>query len=236
MNFDTDVRAKELQKDNWDEIYVIGDVHGCFDELKSLVSEINVSENDLLLYVGDLIRKGPQSEKVVKYVMQNSNMQSVRGNNEEKLISNYRIDMSCYNQPYGGSFDFDKDVNEYVLNMPHVISVGSDIVLHAGIDTGKNIEDNTQYEVLHSRSPRGYHGKIWYESYEGNRRILFGHTVHDDVEIADNYAALDTGCVYGGKLSAIRISDEKVYSVDSQGYQERDDDKIVYTDTERSVF
>lgn len=236
VDFNTSVRTEEFREDKWNETYIIGDVHGCFDELRSLISVINLSQDDLLLFVGDLIRKGPESERVARYVMQNSNMKSVRGNNEEKLISDYRIDLSCYDRPYGGSFNFDQEVSEYICKMPHVISIGSDIVLHAGIDTQKDIEDNTRYEVLHSRSPIGYGGEMWYESYEGSRRIFFGHTVHDDILERQNSVGLDTGCVYGGELSAIRISDGKVYSVSSKGYRERDNDKIVNTHTERSVF
>lgn len=237
VDFNTDVKAEEIQEDRWDEVYVIGDVHGCFNELKSLISDvINVSKDDLLLFVGDLIRKGPESEKVVKYVMQNSNIKSVRGNNEEKLISDYNIDMSCYNRPYNGSFNFDQEVIEYISGLPYVISVGSNIVLHGGIKTHKNIEDNTRYDILHSRSPDGYDGDMWYESYDGSRTIFFGHTVHDDILKTQNSVALDTGCVYGGELSCVRILDGKVYSVNSKGYRERDSDKIINAHTGQSVF
>lgn len=61
----------------------IGDVHGCVDELQKLVGELNLQENDQIVFVGDLLHKGPSSEKVLEFVL--------------KLKSTYTVDLICGN-------------------------------------------------------------------------------------------------------------------------------------------
>jgi hypothetical protein len=88
MEFNDDIKAQHEQIDSseWDYVYVVGDVHGCREELDRLLSELNPNSGDLLIFVGDLITKGPDSGGVVDLVRSSPNMLSVRGNNEEKLL------------------------------------------------------------------------------------------------------------------------------------------------------
>ena len=68
---------------------IIGDIHGCIDELKSLVSKIAITSNDELFFIGDLIDKGPDSVAVVKYVYALSKKNKtilILGNHEEKFL------------------------------------------------------------------------------------------------------------------------------------------------------
>ena len=68
---------------------IIGDVHGCLDELKELINKLELSSTDNLFFIGDLIDKGPDSVGVVKYVYELSKLYStvlILGNHEEKFL------------------------------------------------------------------------------------------------------------------------------------------------------
>ena len=80
------------------------------------------------------------------------------------------------------------------------------------------------------RSPHGngYDGPFWYDNYDGQYRVFFGHTVHDSPIEREHAVGLDTGCVYGGMLTAYDHRHEEYITVDqTTTHQERDDSKVV---------
>src|SRR5271170_3681817 len=66
---------------------VIGDVHGCYDELQDLLHELKVRPDDRLISVGDLICKGPDSARVVAWAMAQTNLDCVMGNHELRFLN-----------------------------------------------------------------------------------------------------------------------------------------------------
>jgi len=81
-----DDHHRRIDADKWNNIYVIGDVHGCFSPLETLLNELSAGQQDLVVFVGDLVRKGPESREVLEFVMDRPNVCTVRGNNEQKLL------------------------------------------------------------------------------------------------------------------------------------------------------
>ena len=76
--------------------YAFGDIHGCYDEFNSMLSEINYDyDEDTLVFVGDYIDRGRQSYEMIQWLLkhQNNNIITIRGNHEEEFISN--IDILC---------------------------------------------------------------------------------------------------------------------------------------------
>lgn len=59
---------RRIDLENWADVYVVGDVHGCLEELEQLLSELELGEDDLAIFVGDLVRKGPESRAVLDRV------------------------------------------------------------------------------------------------------------------------------------------------------------------------
>ena len=86
--FGSDVEAphRRVDPDDREGIYVGGDVHGCPDALDRLIDGLGVTDDDLVVFVGDLVRKGPDSRGAVERVRDAPNTLTVRGNNEEKLL------------------------------------------------------------------------------------------------------------------------------------------------------
>ncbi|MDY6775723.1 MAG: metallophosphoesterase family protein [Halobacteria archaeon] len=203
----------------WNNVYVVGDVHGCFDEMKKLLRKLDVSDDELVVFVGDLIRKGPDSPKVIETVKSNDNFVSVRGNNEEKVIR-------------GKASVDDETDTEYISTMPAVVSWGSSVAVHGGIDPSLPPEQHrlSTLQSMRSVDGGGYDGELWFENYDGDYRVFFGHTVLRSPVETDSAVGLDTGCVYGGELTAYDTGESRFVSVPAESeYRSRRDDKVVST-------
>nr|DAA34754.1 TPA_inf: hypothetical conserved protein 1088 [Amblyomma variegatum] len=77
--------------ESFKQVFVVGDVHGCFEELMDLLAVAKVKEKDTLkLFVGDLVNKGPKSEDVLDYLIANRAWcHAVRGNHDEVVLREY---------------------------------------------------------------------------------------------------------------------------------------------------
>jgi serine/threonine protein phosphatase 1 len=212
-------RHLRLDVDAWEEVYVVGDVHGCRPELEALLDALDPGEEDLVLFVGDLIRKGPDSRGVVELVRDAPNLYSIRGNNEAKLIHD-RVDIP----------ELDP-VADYIGSLPVVISLGDSFLVHGGVDSRMPLAEQGIERLLNTRSippENGYDGPFWFEGYEGPGRVFFGHTPLDAPVVTEHAVGLDTGCVYGGSLTAYDYRADDVVSVSAfETYQSRPDRKVL---------
>ncbi|MFB6173554.1 MAG: metallophosphoesterase family protein [Halobacteriales archaeon] len=209
-----------IDGDRWADIYVVGDVHGCLSAFERLVDAIDPDEDTLLVVVGDLIRKGPDSHGVVAFVRERDNVVSVRGNNEAKVI---RGDTQV---PELTSAD-----RAYIESLPHAISWDDNLVVHGGVDPRRPLGDHDPEELLTMRSlvPGGsYDRPYWFEEYDASPRVFFGHTVLSEPFESPGAVGLDTGCVYGGQLTAYNTATGEFLAVDSdETHQERSASRIV---------
>ncbi|PCR92659.1 metallophosphoesterase family protein [Natrinema ejinorense] len=214
---------RHIDLDTRDDVYVIGDVHGCLDSLEALLDTLDVGANDLAVFVGDLVRKGPESKAVLDRVRRSSQLVSVRGNNEQKLL-----------EGEASLPDLDVVDYQYLESLPAAISWDGGLVVHGGIDPSRSLSAHSNEDVLTLRSPDGdgYDGPFWFESYEGPPRVFFGHTVLADPIEREWAVGLDTGCVYGGKLTAYDVRRGEAISVVGTSHVERSSEKIVTTDSE----
>ena len=216
-----EVAARHLRfdADAWEEVYVVGDVHGCRRELEALLAALDPTEEDLVLFVGDLIRKGPDSRGVVELVRDTPSAFSIRGNNEDKLLHG-RVEVP----------ELDP-VADYVESLPVVISFGDAVLVHGGVDPRRPLTEQDVERLLNTRSippENGYDGPFWFDEYEGPERVFFGHTVLDAPVVTEHVVGLDTGCVYGGALTAYDYRAEEVVSVPAfETYQSRPDRKVL---------
>ncbi|WP_323675564.1 metallophosphoesterase [Halorubellus sp. PRR65] len=212
---------RRIDLDDWDDVFVVGDVHGCFDALQRLLATLEVTADDLVVFVGDLVRKGPDSRAVVRTVSEAENMLSVRGNNEEKLLRGET------ELPELSAVDV-----EYVRSMPVVVSWDDGVVVHGGIDPRKPLGEHDVDDVQNTRSltDDSYGRPFWWDEYAGDRRAFFGHTVLSSPVVREHAVGLDTGCVYGGDLTAYDVRNEAVVAVPlrREGLS-RSDDAIVDT-------
>ena len=202
---DVEPHHLDIDLDEYDRAYVVGDVHGCPEPLDRLLSRLEVTDDDLVAFVGDLVRKGPDSASVLERVRNADNMFSVRGNNEEKLLRGEKSLASLSG-----------DDLAWIESLPVAITVGENLIVHGGVDPRKPLAEHTIDDLQNTRSlaPGGsYDPPYWYEEYAGPPRVFFGHTVLDEPVRSEWAVGLDTGCVYGGALTAYDLRAETVTAV-----------------------
>jgi len=222
LRFSDPVESQHLRLDvdDWDDVYVVGDVHGCRRELETLLAALDVTPDDLVVFVGDLVRKGPDSRGVLAMVRDAPNLVSVRGNNEEKLLRGDKTLPSLT--------DADLD---YVASLPVAVSFEDSLVVHGGVDPRESLADHSVDDLQNARSlrPGGSYGDrpYWFEAYDGPRRVFFGHTVLERPVVREHAVGLDTGCVYGGCLTAYDWHADEFHHVDGRLVQERPDRKFL---------
>lgn len=204
--------------DRYDDVYIVGDVHGSRAALDQLLLDLGLSDDDLAVFVGDLVRKGPDSPGVIDRIRDDPRLVSIRGNNEQKIIRGEK-DPAWLRES-------DRD---YLESLPVAISFDDVIVVHGGIDPQKPLEDHSTDDLLTMRSPHGdgYDGPFWYDEYDGPYRVFFGHTVHDQPVDRKHAVGLDTGCVYGGTLTAYDYRNDAFVTVETTTHQERSSSKVV---------
>lgn len=191
LQFSDDVAARHrhIDLDVYDDVYVVGDVHGCKRTLDRLLQRLDVGREDLVAFVGDLTRKGPDSAGVVDLVRTTPNFVSVRGNNEQKLVDGRKAD--------AGLSDAQR---AWLSDLPLAVSFGDALVVHGGVDPARPFSEQDAETLLTQRS--GDESTWWWDDYEGGPQVFFGHTVHEAPVVREHAVGLDTGAVYGGELTA----------------------------------
>ena len=194
----------------------IGDVHGCADELERIVEAFGfVRGKDTLYQTGDIINKGPDMLRALKFVKDNGIL-TVRGNHEEHLIRALELPESGWTEKQRARFSklpmetwhaIAAEVSTWPLwrDTPHALLV------HAGLEPGKvRLEDMDREVIL---SVRYWNDRPWFEQINWNKTVVFGHWAKMGFVNRPGFIGLDAGCVYGKKLMAWCPEEDKFYEV-----------------------
>ncbi len=224
-------------------IIVYGDIHGCYDEFTQLRKKIKTLKEDIEVCVGDTITRGKDSVKTLRYIQKN-NIKSVVGNHENKIIRYLKHEKSSVKNLIKLDQDENKIVSglsvgdvDFMNSMPLFLRFGRITVLHAGVQNHFNLDSLSKEEmskVLRLRYitndgkfiPFGEEDSnsiFWSEVYNGKQGfIVYGHQTFEEVKSDKHSLGIDTGCVYGNKLSAVvfedidNVENYSICSVDSQ--------------------
>jgi diadenosine tetraphosphatase ApaH/serine/threonine PP2A family protein phosphatase len=200
---------------------VIGDIHGCFDELVSLLGKLQLALGDRVVGVGDLIVKGPKNREVLDLFREDTRFSSVVGNHDLALIRFWRgdqISLKTSQRRAAEELERGRDKYlEYFRAQCFFLDLGTHVVVHAGLRPGvpldqQSIEDLTELRTLGpDRTSR--EGTPWFDLYDGEKVVLFGHWPMSEPRRAKRAIGLDTGCVYGYSLTAYIIETGEFVSV-----------------------
>ena len=202
---------------------VVGDVHGCYDELVALVGRVDLGESDRLVCVGDLIAKGKKSREVLELFMSDPRFTSVLGNHDRAVLEYLRGERKkkTLKDAQRKAAKKLKESREryaaYLATLPPYIDLGSHVVVHAGLRPGVALEEQSLDDLtaLRTLGPdrESREGTPWYELYDGEKVALFGHWPAPEPRRGPRAIGLDTGCVYGGALTAYVVETGEFHSV-----------------------
>jgi len=200
---------------------VIGDIHGCFDELTDLLELCALQADDRVVAVGDLIVKGAKSREVLDLFIDDQRFSSVVGNHDRALRQYWRgepIRLTRAQQKTCAELEDGRErYANYLRGLPYFIDLRSHLVVHAGVRPGVQLKHQMASDLTELRTmganPYRRKGVPWYRVYGGRKTVLFGHWPAKEPRRAPHAIGLDTGCVYGGHLSAFIVESNQLLSV-----------------------
>lgn len=221
---------------------VIGDVHGHYSGLMTLLEALAPATEDQVYFLGDLIDRGPQSAQVVEFV-KNSPYQSLLGNHEQLLLESFpkgqvfapalqawlqsggRATVASY-----GDAGIPADHIDWLRTLPSYLDLGDLWLVHAGVHPNMPIEQQTTQEFCWIREE--FHGSL--RPYFPNKTIITGHTITftfpgvmpGAIAQGQGWLCIDTGAYHprSGWLTALDADNGKVCQVN------------VYTHTVRTLM
>jgi len=196
---------------------IIGDVHGCTGELEELLEQVRFAEGtDRLVLVGDLIVRGPDTHGILALVRRLGG-RVVRGNHEEKLLAWHHR-----NKPLGPDHQrVARELSDDEWRMIGALPLWLDLpehdarVVHAGVVPGVAVDRIPADALLRMRtldargrwSDEADAGPSWGSQYTGPPHVVFGHNARPEPQLHAWATGLDTGCVYGGRLTALVLDE-----------------------------
>jgi protein phosphatase len=249
----TTITREPLQVDRRDlagPFDIIGDVHGCYDELVQLLEQlgyvvataedaphgIRVShpEGRRAVFVGDLVDRGPATPAVLRLVMSMVAAETgicVAGNHENKLLRKLNGRDVQITHGLGETLaQLDQEPPTFVeqartfldgLRSHYVLDGGKLVVAHAGLPESMQgrasaaVREFALYgDTTGERDEYGLPVRLnWAAEYRGSATVVYGHTAVTEPEWLNNTIDVDTGCVFGGALTALRYPERTLVSV-----------------------
>lgn len=200
---------------------IVGDLHGCYDELRDLLERVAFATDDRLVAVGDLIVKGERNREVLDLFIAESRFSAVLGNHDRavlRALEGERVGLKPAQARCRDELNPARELyRSYLASLPLMLDLGEHLVVHAGVRPGvplreQSADDLTELRTLGpDRTSR--EGRAWYEAYDGEKIVLFGHWPASPPRRGPRAIGLDTGCVYGYTLTAYVVEEDRFYSV-----------------------
>ncbi|HKY26897.1 MAG TPA: metallophosphoesterase [Pyrinomonadaceae bacterium] len=200
---------------------VVGDIHGCYDELTELLEKVDLGEDDRVVSVGDLITKGPKSREVLELFMTDARFTTVIGNHDLALRRKWNgedVELKPSQKEAHKELKAEKDAYASFFNrLPFTIDLDTHLVVHAGLRPNVELHSQTTGDMTRLRTlgpdRESDEGTPWYHVYFGEKVVLFGHWPAPEPRRGKKAIGLDTGCVYGHTLTAYIIETDEFVNV-----------------------
>jgi serine/threonine protein phosphatase 1 len=210
-----------------ERIFAVGDIHGCLDKLISLMDRIDMNpEKDTLVFIGDYIDRGSESKGVIDYLVELSNRHDrivfLKGNHEQMfdfylngtdklwfLANGGQVTLDSYlreDLPAGADL-VPKSHLDFLGNLRPYYETNAYIFVHAGLKAKIPLAKQDEWDMLWMRDD------FVFSDFDFGKRVIFGHTPFPEPLVRKNKIGIDTGAVYGNKLTCVELPAVKFYSV-----------------------
>ena len=207
-------------------IFVIGDIHGCLEKLRALMDKIPINySSDQLIFIGDYIDRGPSSLEVVDYLIDLRRRLPdtifLKGNHED-MLENYldgsdrftyllnggQRTLDAYlNRPNNpGGFPVPAAHLEFFNALQLYYQTDDYIFVHAGLRKKVALESQEKMDLLWIRD------EFLYTDFDFGKRVIFGHTPFKEPLVQANKIGIDTGAVYGNRLTCVQLPELVFFS------------------------
>lgn len=222
--------------------FVVGDIHGCTEELDLLIRHLEsegLGSEDLVVFVGDYIDRGPDSKGVISRLIEFKAKYGatifLRGNHEDMLVAFLKLPVQTasagsYGKYYlqnGGvqllesyglaenatpeqlSAILPADHLNFICSLESFIQIGNYVIVHAGLNPGQPYGKQRLKDLCWIRDEFIFH------SHTFGKTVVFGHTPYQNIFLDLPYKiGIDTGLVYGNALSCLELSSTTVYRIE----------------------
>lgn len=211
------------------KIFAVGDIHGCFCRLRDLIDLIDPDPAaDTLVFIGDYIDRGPNPKAVVDFVLEIKERLPrtvcLLGNHEQMFLNYYcdqrdeqlfmynggRSTVASYS-PAGAWIGEKPAIPEehlqFFVSLPLYYETEDYLFVHAGLRPGISLQKQDREDLIWIRNEFILSGQNF------GKLVVFGHTPFCNPLIEPNKIGIDTGAVYGGKLTCVELPEIKIYQV-----------------------
>jgi serine/threonine protein phosphatase 1 len=212
-------------------IFAIGDIHGCYNKMLTIMEQIPFeAERDQLVFLGDYIDRGVHSRQVLDYLVQlkkklpqtvfllgnheqmlldflgGEDMKPFLMNGGQKTLDSYQVNKEALGHRDPRTF-FPSEHLGFFNSLSHTFEDQDYFFVHAGLRGGIPIKEQDLTDLLWIRED------FYFSNFDFGKTIVFGHTPFPEPFIYNKRIGIDTGAVYGNKLTALELPAMKFYSV-----------------------
>jgi|688.fasta_scaffold01759_22 serine/threonine protein phosphatase 1 len=218
-------------------VFAVGDIHGCADELEAMLNflkqEQSLGSEDLLVFLGDYIDRGPKSREVIEQALairkELPNTVFLKGNHEDMLLDYLGFggeSGDVYLENGGAEFLKSYGLHPFstradilaALPTEHIeffrrlelgVLLAEFLFVHAGLHPGRSLDEQSSHDLMWIR------GQFTHATHSVGKTVVFGHTPFEDVMLHLPYKiGVDTGLVFGNRLSVVELVHGQLFQLD----------------------
>jgi len=201
-------------------LLAIGDIHGCLDQLDALMLQVEPTAEDQVIFLGDYVDRGPASCGVIDYLIElGQTLPStifLRGNHDQMfadyldgheptmfLMNGGLKTLSSYQD--NGQWPIPSAHRDFLQALHNVYEMAEYIFVHAGLRPGISLAQQEAWDLLWIRR------EFVTSNYDWGKVVVYGHTPLEEPLVTETRRGLDTGCVYGRKLTCCDVRTGQIW-------------------------
>ena len=201
--------------------FVVGDIHGCYDEFIALSDQIGITEDDLVISLGDIVDRGNKSLELYQYFKNRKNAVVLMGNHERKHLRRIlSYSQEIVKVQFGDTY---QEFLDWLPSLPYFYETEDAIIVHAFFEHDVNLYQQKE-EVLSGTTAGSRYlekkyaeGTYWSDYYTGEKPVIYGHHVVGDApKIKNNTYGIDTGACHAGFLTILELPSFQIHQLKVQ--------------------